>query len=386
MESGTSQAPDPAQTPDLFTWDVPGKPVVIRLDLDVVDRMQRDVMRGFGALKRRGAEVGGILLGTVERGDRVTVTIQDYEPVNCEYRFGPSYHLSDGDKEQLEAALQQWRTAPDRRLYAVGYYRSHTREGMSLGEEDHSLCARYFADPANVVLLVKPYATRVSMAGFFFYENGRLKGDETYREFPFRRRELGGGAAHPVVELPRSAESKPEARAPAVDPPKVQRISRVVPEDESQDLGSLPVPSFLNVPLPDVPDQSARRRWLWVPISVASLLLGGLLGFQGALSWKSAEQREATTQNPYSLELAVSRTGENLRLRWNPQSPAIRDARDGTLVVSEGTYRKTVPLTMNELQIGSAIYRRVTGQIQFRLEVNLGDRRMVSETVSWQEP
>jgi len=41
-----------------YLWEVPEKPISVHLHYDVIDRMSPEVMRGLGALKRRGAEVG----------------------------------------------------------------------------------------------------------------------------------------------------------------------------------------------------------------------------------------------------------------------------------------------------------------------------------------
>ena len=51
---------------------------------DERDRMQQDVMKGFGAVPKRGAEVGGILLGRTTPGDKLFVTIDDYVLVPIE--------------------------------------------------------------------------------------------------------------------------------------------------------------------------------------------------------------------------------------------------------------------------------------------------------------
>ena len=58
METRTQ---DPA---GYYVWEVPGQPVIVHLRLDVVDRLAAEVMRGFGAVPKRGAEVGGVLIGT----------------------------------------------------------------------------------------------------------------------------------------------------------------------------------------------------------------------------------------------------------------------------------------------------------------------------------
>lgn len=185
-----------SSTSTYFVWEVPDKSIIIHLDYGVVDRLLIEVMRGFGAIPRRGAEVGGILLGSTEAaGDRTIVRVEEFEPVTCEHRRGPSYLLSEGDTNRYEETLQRHRHTPEKRLYAIGGYRSHTREGMGMSAEDLKHFDSYFPDPSAIFLLIKPYATRVSVAGFFFREGDRVQTEATYLEFPFRRRELGGGAS-----------------------------------------------------------------------------------------------------------------------------------------------------------------------------------------------
>src|ERR1041385_6374115 len=88
-----------------YLWEVPEKPISIQLYFELIDRMHPDIMRGLRALKRRGAEVGGILLGRSEPGPQRTVTIEDFESVPTEYLTGPSYHLSENDQVTFEAAI-----------------------------------------------------------------------------------------------------------------------------------------------------------------------------------------------------------------------------------------------------------------------------------------
>jgi hypothetical protein len=78
--------------PGFYVWEAPGKSRSIQLKLDVVDRLRQDVMRGFGAVPRRGAEVGGILLGTAA-GAGLAVRVEDYVLVPIEYKCGPPHRL-----------------------------------------------------------------------------------------------------------------------------------------------------------------------------------------------------------------------------------------------------------------------------------------------------
>jgi hypothetical protein len=53
-----------------YLWEFPEKPVSVRLSLDVVDRLEHDVLESFRAITSRGSEVGGLLLGRSEVGPR----------------------------------------------------------------------------------------------------------------------------------------------------------------------------------------------------------------------------------------------------------------------------------------------------------------------------
>src|SRR5580704_14063624 len=109
-----------------YVWEVPGKPISIQLHFDVIDRMSPDILRGLGALKRRGAEVGGLLLGTSEEGPVRKVTIEDFEPVPSEYLTGPSYNPSANDLVLFQAAIAKHSPSAGAKR-VVGFYRSHTR-------------------------------------------------------------------------------------------------------------------------------------------------------------------------------------------------------------------------------------------------------------------
>ena len=164
MEPVSSQAEpgreSEAPSSSAFQWDVPGRSATIFIDFDLVDRLGYEIMRGFGAVPKRGAEVGGILLGSAELGARMVVRIEDFVSVPCEHLRGPSYALSDKDLRGFDEALERWKPAPDKRLYAVGYFRSNTRDVLQLSPDDLALLESRFPADSAVCLQVKPYATR----------------------------------------------------------------------------------------------------------------------------------------------------------------------------------------------------------------------------------
>ncbi len=180
-----------------YVWEAAGRGFEVHVNLDAIDALLAEIMRGFGAVPKRGAEVGGVLLGTIERGATTIVRIDDFEAVECGYTRGPSYLLTPEEREVFDEACARWRPDAGKSTgYAVGYFRSHTREGLSLAAEDLELLDRHFGGLSHIALLVKPVVTKASPAGFFFREDGAFP-ETTPLEFPFRRRDLTGEAAPP---------------------------------------------------------------------------------------------------------------------------------------------------------------------------------------------
>jgi protein TonB len=199
-----------------FLWEAPGKPVSVRLGLNVVDRLEREVLEAFRAITRRGSEIGGILLGKSESSGGAI--IEDYELVTCEYTRGPLYLLSDEEREQMADALRR-RKAGGQALSAIGFFRSNTRKELALDEDDLLLYQQYFARPEQVFLLVKPFATKASLGGLFIREISGIRTQASYLEFPFRKSELESGdwARRIVAESPRVTESPRKETTLAAD-------------------------------------------------------------------------------------------------------------------------------------------------------------------------
>lgn len=384
-----------SSTSTYYVWEVPEKNTIIHLDFGVVDRLLIEVMRGFGAIPRRGAEVGGILLGSTEKlGDKTIVRVEDFEVVACEHRRGPSYLLSEGDTSRFEETLQRHRYSPEKRLYAIGGYRSHTREGMGMSAEDVKIFDGYFPDPNNIYLLIKPYATRVSVAGFFFREGANVHTEATYLEFPFRRRELGGGAspAGRYRESPSAAAGVAASNTTFSAPAGGAAGAADAPPVEYADYDERPYfPSTVEEEYPAEANDAAseepsvtrfRKTNVWIPLSFIFLLLGVLVGFQAALSYKPAKAG-GVLSDPFSMTLAVSRSGDYLHVRWDRHSQAVRTAQRGVLSITESGYEKKVDLDAVQLQNPTVYYRNVSDAVKFRLEVYTKERVSVSESFDW---
>jgi len=202
-----------------FVWEPAGKRVAVQLSGDAVDQISFAVMRGFGALPKRGAEVGGLLLGSVETGGKTVVRIEEFIGIPCAHLHGPSYNLCEVDMPALDRELAAHSVESGAGLRVVGFVRSHTREPIRLDEADLALLDARLPDEDAICLLVKPFISRPSEAVFLTRENGRFSGKAQHETFVFRRKEM---------QLPPAPKRERVARpVEAADDPANGQLRRV---------------------------------------------------------------------------------------------------------------------------------------------------------------
>jgi hypothetical protein len=373
MESGVL-TPAGIEAGDAYVWSAPGHGFPVAIDYDVIDRLGEAIQRGIAAAPRSGLEAGGILLGTVEDGENRTVRVEDFEPVPRARRDGAAYVLGDEDQTRFAEALERWKGGGGRRLRAVGFYRGHTRAGLSLDAKDQELLDRCFPEDTAIALLVKPLATAAARAALFCRQNGRFTAGSSEKEFPFRREELGGATGTKSKESPVNANLITQGYSAAG--------ASGIRLDTSleQTLGAL---SRAPEPATDqtvVPKRTLRLRggWVWIPVSFIFLLLGTVIGFQVALSVQSKVRTDAGTR-PYDLQLTATPSADSIHLRWDRNARAIQEARSGVLVIQEDGREKRVDLDAGHLRNGSVIYRRASDSVSFRLDIYLQDDVVVSQ-------
>lgn len=347
--------------PGYYVWELPGKPVAVHLNLSVVDRLAAEVMRGFGLVPKRGAEVGGVLLGAIEPGEQTIVRIEDFEVVPCDYKRGPSYLFTADDGIAFDEACSRWQPNPGLSNYAVGYFRSHTREGLALGPEDIELMEQYFPSPSHAALLIRPFATKVSVASFFLRENG-LFPSAAPLEFPFRRQELTGEEPPPRRTMLERVPRRPPPR------PEMQNIEEPLPASAEPDYA--PAAKL-----------KTRSGWVWIPLSFVFLLLGVVLGFQAALTMGG----RSGAGSEYSLGLTVTKEGTNLSVRWNRDAKPIKAAQKGVLEIEDAGYTKLVELDSAQLRNGSILFTNSSRTVRFRLIVYPQERVSVIQAMEWKE-
>ncbi len=359
-----------------YVWEAGGKPFEVHISLDVIESMGVEIMRGFGLVPRRGAEVGGVLLGSIEHGEGTIVRVEDFTAMPCGYARGPSYLLSPEEQETFEGTVDSLRANAGQTHYPVGYFRSHTRENLTLGPEDRELLDRCFPDPSHVALLVKPFATKAGTAGFFFREEGAFQ-EATPLEFPYRRRELTG-------EEPPERRPLTGGRSRNREPRELVRAPREEPvEEPAAEAAVEPADSGGYAYATDLAPRSRLGASLWFPLSFVFLLVGVALGAWGALALYPRGLANGAPE--FSLALAAQKSGGNLMVQWNGDSAAIRNADHGVMEVHDGDYSKTVELDSAQLRGGSLAFQNASQTVSFRLTVYVSSRLSLSETLDWRQ-
>jgi hypothetical protein len=366
------------QAPSHYVWEVAGKPVSIHLDFNVLDRMAMDVMRGFGAVPKRGAEVGGLLVGSFDSsGEKLVVKIEDFVPVTCDHLKGPSYLLTEKDEARFRDTVNRIKAGGEGEPKLVGYYRSHTRDGLGLSDEDIQLIERYLGDASQIALLIRPYATRTSIGAFFFQENGGFRRESSYQEFPFKRRDLGGGAS-PIV---RNFTSDPATVDSIGDDPSGPDLREWVKARGGEGRGST---ARAERPRPQAASTPAqfRSKWVWIPLSFVFLVVGVVVGFQSAMMLNRGDLTKSAA-SALTLGLSASSESGKVVVRWDRNAIAIQNASSGTLRILDGDFSKMVNLDTRQLQNGSVIYMSAENRVGFRLEILTQQKTMISESTDY---
>lgn len=359
-------------------WTVPQCPFPIEYSARVMDDIRLAVMDAFFSLPRGGAEIGGVLIGSFQN-NRVTIT--DYVALDCEHAFGPSFTLSPRDEGKLEELLAANRQTPAG--VPVGWYHSHTRSEIFLSDADLAIHKRFFPEPWQVALVLKPHTFQPMRGGFFFREpGGAIQAASTYRELtldavpmrpvpsggmplpsetakPELRQPLGGAkvidvsVTHPVAPAP--ALEKPPA--PKAVPPKEAEPKHTEPEPQPQ-AKTLEPPSFLSPP----PEQRPRA-WL-KPMLIVLVGIGlGAAAYQGRQLWwpklMGLFTPPAATDAFAPLGLSTIDAEGQLQIHWDRYSSAIRQATGGRLSITDtNPVPREFKLDPVRLQSGNFTYVR----------------------------
>jgi len=303
--------------------------------------------------------------------------VEDFVPVASEYLTGPSYNLSANDLVEFDAALGRVKAG---KLSAVGFYRSHTRDELYMDDADVNLARHYFPESNNVFLLVKPFATRPCVGGFFFWEDGEINRESSYLQFPFQRRELGGG--EPRVAPPPARKPQAEASPlPAYSPPVEREPARLKPAAEPQQPAPTSRLSILSATeTPAKIRTNFEWRWLLVPgfLAIASVI--GFVAYRG-LDNAKASASPSSVSRALPLKLSVSERKGQLDVTWDRNAGSVTQAQRGVLTITDGGKRRDLELSGLQLRNGRVLYSRLSGDVSLRLEVYPEGQASVVESI-----
>ena len=387
-----------------LTWSVPECPFTIEASARVLDDIRLAVTDAFFSLPRGGAEIGGILLGKFDHGRLV---ISDYAALDCEHAYGPSFVLSPPDEARLRELQASYVAVPGG-LKPVGWYHSHTRSEIFLSDADLAIHSRFFPEPWQVALVMKPHTFQPARIGFFFRErDGSVHATASYREdtleaLPFRQVPAGAPTALPLNDPPpRSFRPAPVA-APVTEalplepgpPADDVALDDVVLEDVAVDDVPVEEAAPVDLPLPKfaIESASAARRWMVVGIGAVACLGTLVAAFEVRDMWLPrvlAAIRPVPTMTPPppapapTLGLNTLDRDGQLQIGWDRSSPAVRGASDALLEITDGPLPVAVQLDAAHLETGSFTYARTTEKVDVKLIVHRKDGPDLREIASF---
>jgi proteasome lid subunit RPN8/RPN11 len=338
------------------------------------------VVDAFFSLPRGGAEIGGVLLGAWD-GQRLAVT--GYAALDCEHAFGPSFTLSPRDEARLADLLAAPRTGG---LRPVGWYHSHTRSEIFLSDADLEIHRRFFPEPWQVALVVKPHTFQPTRAGFFFRDGAGMHGASSYKEFVLTPLMVQPAPSGPPPIAGRIEPVAPAAPEPALEPvPGPAPFGHSSPQKTAQpDPPAAPLPKFLEQP----PTRS--RRWLKLAAALLVLAALGAAGYAMRVLWLPPAlamwQRHTTaavSPAPPSVGLNTLDTGGQLQIHWNRDSPAVQQAASGVLRIEGGPSAEEMPLDKPHLLSGAFTFQRQSERVDVSLQLNQADGRVSREVTTF---
>ena len=278
---------------------------------------------GLMALPRRGIEVGGLLVG--KAADR-EIEVEGFEEVPCEHRYGPSYALSDSDRQALSKLLAQRTGGP---LPVIGFFRSFTYRDPALEQADEAFVSENFPQGDFVFLMLQPRTHEDCVASLRTFHDGQLLPDTEEEPFVF------DAAAMPVMEPTPPFAPPPEA------PPETAPRDRLV---EAAPLVHQRARYLIDADLPPEPARSSRARSWMLPAACALAVGAGIFGFQ---QWRAARQPRWT-----ELHLDARPVNSQLEVTWDGFAPRALNATNGLLAVTDGGAHQDIALNSEQIRGG----------------------------------
>jgi hypothetical protein len=249
--------------------------------------------------------------------------------------------------------------------------------------------------------------------GFFFREaDGSIRGAASYQEFmldplPMRPTPSPSASGSPARRPPRQDSTSrgpatnmpPQGRAPRGAPagPAAKKrkgrvgTTRIFPLDApiEDSAGNLEAAQLGRSDAPQFVELNQDRSWLAVKLVIGlaiAVVLAGV-GYQTRGSWLpqvEAQVGPVFSHDSEALSLSTADDNGELKIQWDRNSPAVRNALDGVLVIADGSpVPRSIPLDAAHLAAGAFTYKRESERVDVALTASEPNGQSVREVASF---
>jgi hypothetical protein len=314
-----------ALAPQMYRCSFPGCPVPVSIHISLIDALQEIV-------RNEGGDRQGMLYG--QPGESGTVV-------------AGSHALAVFGMEEMRTAVAEAHGP------VVGYYRIRDGNSLELSPEEINLAETLFSSPGSVILLVE---RRVGCpeANFFFLEHG------TFMNFP-------------LLEFPLDSRMLTEREAQRVRRIDSEAVVPYAPE-------VAPAGSGDNEPA-SAKRPSARWGMIAIVLLVAAASFSAALFLYRPHNRVSNEGATRTAAPEVRASLRAERQGDDVKILWDLNSPAVAGATSGILDIDDGGTPRRILMTADQVRFGSVLYSPVSEQISVRLTMLKDDQSTAQESV-----
>jgi hypothetical protein len=253
----------------------------IKMAAAVIEGISREILATRNRDPHRRTEAGGLLLGSESGGQ---IDVEDFEPVLCEHRFGPSFALSNEDAAGLQESLE-WFANPDNGCpRPVGAYISRTGGEFASPQDDEEFMRRFLA-AGSVLLRLEPIDSKPLPYQLFVLDDTLRPITERAALLPYSDLTISVRAPLRTVRRLRVA---PVVSRKIVGPSiaSVKEPARIVSSNATTALlpGRTVLPaaatgSLKNSPAPLARTRPMRRKHIFGVAAVSAILIGGAIGY-----------------------------------------------------------------------------------------------------------
>jgi len=239
---------------------------------------------------------------------------------------------------------------------AVGWFRSHPRSDLTLGERDLEIANTLFQQPWQVTVVLRPGNSTMTRGRIFFRESaGPLAANASFHEFTLNPSVFDA----PLETAAATTELAPMPGCAMEDlPPETDAHYASTAEAGARELAPVPDPTVEDPPpQTDARHASTARRWKATLWPAALIALAGLVS---ATYWFG---------RPQGLTLRLMDAEGQLRISWDRNAKAVNQGRNAHLEINDGGAKAWVELDGEQLRDGNVTYLRYSSNVTVRLVV-----------------